>query len=417
MSAPFCFSRKTLFNGLLVCLIFLFTIPASYSQTKKESGPGFFRGYIITNSGDSISGLINMPSRKSRTSWVRFKPRMNESERSYDPYELSSFGSIDGSLIYKSIEIQIYDKTELSFVRQIVEGPYDVFAYRFLNYDHVLIRGSSGRIFDVTNPPDTSVAKGKVTISRDKFNRYLGYVFAGDPEISVAIGSMKPTRNSIVKSVTRYYDQRGLPYQVFGIKQASFVFGFTAGAAVDKADILVADQEVTSSPAIAPYAGIQLGVSDRKSGLGVMAEASAAYRSLHYYFGTELPAATFYMEGFRKELLINTRLGITYKFHLDLPVKPVLEAGGVISASLSSDDENYMDLYVRNEDIVYSTMDRAPVMSDYFYGGFLCAGFILKVLNNNSVKITGGYERLSDFDGEKISSVRFGAVYLFKYRQ
>ena len=397
-------------------LLFLcsFTSIIVFSQTTKEIGTGFFKGYIINNAGDSLTGYINVPYIETRTTWVLFKPDMNTLERSYNPYELTSFGSINGQIRFMSVEVPTVGNTDLSFVRVIVDGLYDIYVYKFLKYDHVLLQGTDRKLYDVTNPADSAkLISGNTTISRQTFNNYLKIVFAGDPDLLVAVNSMEPSRNSIIKNVTRYYDQKGLPYTVYGIRQTCFSLGLTANVAAEKLFIESEGLAVKSSPSAVPYAGISLSAINRRSGIGAILESTIGYRSLHYNIKEELSTAVLYYEVFQKAVLSYSRLGLAFNPGSGKRYSPLIEAGAAFSALLSSEYDNYTDLHDLTENIVYSTNDHTSINSDSYYGGFIRAGVLVKSSRNNSFRLTAGYDKLWDFDMESISSVSVGFSYLF----
>lgn len=402
--------KKTLLTPLFICLI----LSHSFSQTKKETGTGFFRGYIISNSGDSLTGYINVPDLQSRTNWVLFKPDMNTLDRSFSPYELSSFGSINGQIRFVSVEVPVYEKTELSFVRVIVDGPYDIYSYRFLKYEHVLLQGTDKKIYDVTNPHDSAQAgRGNTTISRGSFNNYLKMVFEGDPDLLLAINSMEPSRKSIVKNVTRFYDQKGMPYLVYGIRQTDFSIGLTVNLAAEKLFIESEGLNIKSFPSLVPYAGVSLSAVNRRTGFGGILETAIGYRELHYNTMEELSTAVFYYEVFQKALLSYSRLGLTFNPASKERYRPVIEAGGSFSAILTSEYDNYIDILDLTENIAYSSNDNSEVNSDIYYGGFIRAGILIKSSRNNYYRLTAGFDKLWDFDTESISSVSVGFSYLF----
>jgi hypothetical protein len=407
-------------HGLKIIILFFlcfFASVLSFSQTSKVTGTGFFRGFIIINSGDSLTGYINVPDFMARTNWVQFKTDINSPVQAFNPYELSSFGSMNGQIRFKSIEVPVFEKTELSFVRVIVDGLYDIYSYKFLKYEHILLQGTDRKVYDVTNPPEIGkVSQGTTTISREAFNSSLSLVFMGNPDLLLAINSLEPSRKSIIKNVTKYYDQKGMPYMVYDINQTDYSFGLIANMA---AEILFIDTEglnIKSFPALVPYAGISVSAINRMSGLGGIFETTLGYRALHYNIKEEFASTVLYYEVFQKAIISSSRLGLSVNPGSGKKYRPLIEAGASFSALLSSDYDNYLDIHDLTENVVYSTNDNNCVNSDTYYGGFIRAGISFKSSRNNFFKITAGFERLWDHDSEKISSVNVGFSYMFNLK-
>ena len=230
----------------------------------------------------------------------------------------------------------------------------------------------------------------------------------------MAIGSIAPSRKSVIKALTNYYDQRGLPYELYGLRLLNFYFGIVGAASLERANFLMEETKIKSDFTFVPNIGIILGAKNRISGFGMLFESSVGYRSVHYTYNETLPQMTFYFEGFQKDILLNSKLGLGYSPAFSNRVRPVVEAGGIVYVSLSNKCENYYDFLIPGENAVYSTSDNKVAISKNFYGGFIRGGAELKLSRNNSIKITGEYDQLWDFNGEIIHGVSIGVTYQFK---
>lgn len=416
MSAFKCSNKSVLTLSLVLFLLFTLSSSLAYSQSGYTKGRGYVRGFVITSAGDSIPGFIELPSWGGKFNFFNFKTSNNSEKKSYDAYQISSLGTSNGRFVFKSIEIPTFKSSELSFVQQLVMGPYNLYGYHFMNFDHVVIEGMNRKFYDLTNPPNPSLNNDSrpITISREKFKSDLSIVFSEDPEIALAMGSIEPSRRKIVKSLTEYYNQKGTNYEVYGIREIKFYYGVFGATTFENSTFLFVDTKIKSDFSAVPGLGLILGVANKRSGLGLFLEGEIGHRSTHYSYKEIVPSMEFYFEGFQKDLISNTRLGISYAPPGRSRFIPVIEGGGIFSISLNNQTHNYYDVKIISENTAFSSSDNALAISEKYYGGFIRGGIQMKNSKNNSIKFSVGYDLLYDLNGERTSGIRTMFAYQFK---
>ena len=407
---------KRIFWFHLIILFTLFAVPiCSFSQQTKFKGPDFFSGFIIKTSGDTIWGLLKVPYLDVRVTNFFFRETYNGINQLMEVFTVNQFGNRNGKIRFASIEIPLLNSSEISFVRLLVEGPYNVYFYKFIGIEHVMILGPSGRISDVTNPPALPSDQVRdIRLSEESFNETLKSVFADDPELSATVGKFKPNHKSISKQLIRYYNEKGISYNSYGINVVGFIPGITAGVTFDR---LVFDNgnDIQSSVVPSPYVGINLTFNNSGSAFYTFLENSLSFKSLHYTWLKEFPTTTEYNEVFLRSKVNITRAGFNYSIMPERRINPLIEAGGIVSVSLSSEYDNYKDILHTSDNMVYSYLNHDALHSSNYFGAFVRGGININLFNNKYLQLTGGYDYQFGANKEKQTSLTFSVLFFNKF--
>lgn len=380
------FSQRLL---LLLALALIIQVTGNSQPEKKTQN--YFKGFIIRNNGDSLRGYIELSSLQDRSKWLFFKRGLNGIDQQFYPSDLSALGSRNQMYRYSSINVPLLDSSELSFVRILVKGVYSVYFYKMLNLEHVLIIGPNKEVIDVTNPPWLSLDRSKnINLSRDLFKEILLSVFSNDPRLSASIENFRPDHRTISMQLIKYYEEEGMPYESYGIKNTVLIPGIIAGVTFDKLHPgnLNEVRSVTSS---SPYVGINMVVKNSHSRIGYYIENSIALKSFHYTYQIKDSPITEYYEVFQKSTVNLTGIGINLTSWSNRRIDPVFETGIVLSSTLSSNSDNYKDILNENEDIVYSYLTHEKPPTQLFYGALMKGGICYNMASNKFMKFTAGY--------------------------
>jgi hypothetical protein len=399
-----------------LCLLLVVGPVNISAQSKRSNIQQFSKGFIIQNNGDSVPGFIySLADKKNLVKSIYFKSNKYFESQIFYPLDISYFGNPSGTDRYISVGVPGLQGSELSFVKVLLEGLYDMFYYNLLGVNHILIRDPSNRVFDVTSPPDLYLGKtqsGEMT--RDNFEQNLRTVFADNPEIIKNIDQVKATKKSLLKLLLDYYDNNGKAYKLYGVSLFDLKGGITAGITSDNLKIKEDGKYVNSEASMSPYFGFNGIVANRNSGLGIMLESVVAPKSFHYYYNTDYPLTREYNEVFLKSLVSITRMGLNYSGFSGSKLNTFVEGGGILSAFVSPKFDNYKDVLNKSDNVVVSSLKHEAKNSSLYFGAFVRAGINIDLKNNNGIRISGGYSTAIANGSEKLNSFDLAVSYLFR---
>jgi hypothetical protein len=408
-------------SGFFLITLFLFCISQTdlFSQQRTGTAGDIRRGLIISNNGDSLMGSIKGVYKNQYSDFIWFRDSDgdgNEYKR-YTPYDISSFGNRTGSSRYTSAAIPLSDESELIFVRQFIEGEYDLLFYDLKGREHLVIRDQYNRITDVTYHSFRDM-EGSINtkLSSEEFMALLQNVFDNNEMVQPLLINARPTKRSMTDLIIKYHNNTGKGYHTFGVKNLGLAAGFTAGITGDQYYVKALDNTVRSSYSISPYGGLNISLYSKNTGVGVIAESSLSKKSFHYSYSIDNADLTSYFETFIETIYLNNRLGLSFSERKGNKLSPFFEIGGSASFFISPQYDNYFDLVYNDVNVVTSELDHDELHSDTYFGMYLRPGAALRINARSVLKIAGEYSVSLGMDGEKLSIAGFSLIYQFKLK-
>ena len=134
-------TRKVLLG--IVCFLF-----CSFSAIAQQSN--YLKGYIITNSNDTIYGEISLRTDKINGSECRFRTSAEESPKVYYPGSILAYRYTPGKF-YVSRTVEIGNAPETVFLEYLIEGGLNLFYYRSSLYTYYFLEGADKKLVAMDN--------------------------------------------------------------------------------------------------------------------------------------------------------------------------------------------------------------------------------------------------------------------------
>ncbi|NDV77531.1 hypothetical protein [Dysgonomonas sp. 511] len=383
--------------------IVIFFIPLVVnSQNYKE-------GYILSNNGDTIKGIIDYKADKTNAKVCYFKTKPGAETQSFHPEEIAGYriwNEKDKETYYTSKEINIDGNSQLVFVEYLLQGVMNLYFYPSEKQNYYILE-EDGVATYVTKQADVLDKKdGKEFYRKDvKYRGILAYLFKDTPAVAEMAGKIDFNHKSMINLVKKYHDTTcatGEACVVFlgdgNKRKAKFKFSLYAGANyllsseifiwynsdmnfdMTKVNPLVGGQVVLYAPRISQSVGVVLDASFSK--LKGSFDGYARYHSVangyrDYNYRLELDEFSF-----------SGKLGFRYTFQTG-KIKPTLEGGYSYSTLLGNKlKETDLDDPSKSED------SRLELVRKY-HGPYISAGVDFKLKKDNYIFCRISYEKNS----------------------
>lgn len=183
---------------MLVTLIIFIHLPESFSQE-------FFRGYIFSRKGDTISGFVQLPPVYRVSGICVFKPTMRDSPVMMYPKDISGFGS--GNTIYVSTPIHLPKADTLVFTRLLYDGRYDLMYFETYEAKHFIILRPDSTIFGIRYPPELKPADILAGMTAEKkWKNQTDSIFTDFPDLPEYQKGIKPEITSFISLFRQYHN-------------------------------------------------------------------------------------------------------------------------------------------------------------------------------------------------------------------
>ena len=372
----------------------------------------FIKGYIINNSGDSITGYIGKPSKNAKVAVLYFRKNDDLNPTKLSPADISHFGFTRSREKYYSVSVPLQEQRTQYFVKLVLDGPYPVYYYEFLGNKHMLIGNPARKVYDLFYPPDYDIPPDQPA-SEDKFTHTLRMAFSDNPVLLAGIGTISSDRNSVLKYLTGYYRDKGISYKSSSIHILTIKLGFMGGLGIS--NLNWGDYRQAKGMVISPGAGVSLSLFDRGIGLGISAEDCFSYATFHSDFEKDQDGQTDFSETFLKTAMNESRIGLTWRPEMKGKLSPFLTAGGAFTALISPSYDNYSQVSYDNDKTVYSSQNKNDLFSSKYFGGFIRTGVTLSKADH-LISFFAGYSYLKGPGSGKLTSAQVGIQYELKLK-
>jgi hypothetical protein len=401
---------------ILFLLIFVST-EELFCQKDLASTRTYVRGFIITSTGDTVEGFIGNQFKNTLRSVCIFKPGIRDKATTLGPSAIAGFGSYVNNQMYISTPVLTGSGENLLFVRELLDGTYDLLYYEFLGLKHFLVRKPLAKIFDITYPPELTESDYLNGISRnEKFSEEISSVFLSSPEMLEYAKNVKPEVGSMVNYFKKYHEISGYPFKIYRGRQNSLRVGLIIGVTFDRYVANPAYKKIQSSTKPASYAGIYANLINNNTGSGLFLQTAVSYKSHHYSYSVEKSLSKNYYETFMTSFVSVSRLGFTINPPTITSFKPFIEGGALVNIYLNPKYDNYRDEFLTVENTIFTYHNNSILNSLFYYGGFLRAGIQLNLKSNNLLRFSGGYDFLLSSGTERIHSIDISVTYMMKFK-
>jgi len=216
---------KLTLTGIVLINLFLSQI---HAQTD------FRPGYYITNSKDTIHGLIDYRGDIINATRCVYRSTQNDSSLVFLPGEIHGYRFVIGKF-YVSKEIPHNDTSVIVFLEYIVNGIADLYYYRTSRTNHYYItHDNQNKIVELTNETKVKYHEelGNVQFQTNKHIGLLKATFSDSPETQKLAENTHMTHNSLIKIVTEYHENVCDWETCIEYEKKATVFVFSFGAQV-----------------------------------------------------------------------------------------------------------------------------------------------------------------------------------------
>jgi hypothetical protein len=168
----------------------------------------FENGYLITNEGDSINGLILHRNDISLSEKCVFKKDINVEEYIYSPFDINSFRFLNGKY-FISKKITRDDTEQNYFLEFLVQGEINLYTLK----DHLGIsyffEKPGEKLIEVRQEIITKyIGQNKITEVSKEYINTLHYYFSDVPIIHNSVSNVKLNRKSLIELSKEYHNAK-----------------------------------------------------------------------------------------------------------------------------------------------------------------------------------------------------------------
>jgi hypothetical protein len=178
----------------------LFIVPAMLVITIQAfAQPDFRQGFIVTNSNDTIHGLIDYKNSRSNSKKCVFKEGVNAERQEFSPSELKAYRFID-SKYYVSKPVNTGENEESLFLEYLINGTVDIYYYVDRNGDRYLIDTGDGILHELKNETREVLLNNKAYSKMSK--EYVGilkYLLRQSPSTVKKVDNLGLDHKSLIK--------------------------------------------------------------------------------------------------------------------------------------------------------------------------------------------------------------------------
>lgn len=359
----------------------------------------FRPGYIITNSSDTINGLI---SYKANAQKCVFKTGVNGEEMDYAPNDLLAYRITDNKFYIKKVVDVEGTKTPV-FFEYLVNGIIDIYYYRNVDGEHYYVEDEEGTLI-LLNNDEQEVFKSdtKYTIKSNEYKHQLKMVFYKSPNTIDKVDGLSLNHKSLINLASDYHqevfsDEECIVYEKKGPREwGSFGIFFEAvynTFAVSKGfDVFPSNTKFNAS--FSPS-------------IGFFYKKKLAFIDEHLFIQYEFSYNKFNVDGVHNEdqgtlyrittfeystSSLNNLIQIRWEFQAG-KIKPTIQIGGFLNFNITPSASTDLDVFFQNGEIYYSVHSDNVFFESSIHGISLGAGVHGKVFKNRDAFLDLRYQR------------------------
>lgn len=161
-------------------------------------------GYIITNSNDTIKGLIDFRTDKINSSHCRFKLSKDAEEQTFYPNDIQGYMFTNEVKFYVTRTIDMNGAPEKVFLEYLVQGIKDLYFYPKDN-GYYYIEDENGKMIAVTK--DSEKIEGNKYVTDKKYIGLLKYVFRDAESVTKEVEKKGFNRANMIELTKDYHDK------------------------------------------------------------------------------------------------------------------------------------------------------------------------------------------------------------------
>jgi len=188
-------------------LFFLCLLAISFFTVSAQTD--FRPGYIITNSLDTVHGLVDYRGEMRNMKVCTFKESIEGVAKEFLPGDIFGYRYIDTGKFFVTKKINTEEFSDTVFVEFLLNGISNLYYYRSNNYSAYFIDSEGSELLELRSKK-TEIKQGRRTfVTQD--NRYLGvliYALSDCPEIRKDIYKAGLSHKSLIEITRKYHDYK-----------------------------------------------------------------------------------------------------------------------------------------------------------------------------------------------------------------
>lgn len=413
-------------------IISLFLI---FSTVIINAQKNFKEGYIITNQGDTIRGLIDLKSDASNAQVCYFKTNEEATSQSYYPKDIASYRFDKEGKYYVSKEITIEKEDRLVFLEYLVQGTMDLYFYKEpsrYKLDYYMFVNPSGETTVISKKQNQF--DGKRDYVDDNYKNMLTYIFREYPEMmnlvrneserefvptklttSSSNNTISYNRESMINLVKNYHEKSCTTGEDCIVFENPYSKKYLKVEFMPYIGIQYIEQEwaktgLINSKYLSPKIGAQLHLSLPRSIPAFLLFADVSLAQFKSKHGIPFSDAIYYHFKY-STLIINGSLGIQYTYPKG-NIRPFAQVGYGLSfftskstkTSFEEEDQDKQGFYEKYTSDFHTTEN---TMSGWLAG----AGVNIMLPKKHAIVAQFSYE--NGKNKEKLTSMIFKLGYKF----
>ena len=376
----------------------------------------FKSGYIITNTNDSVAGLIDFRTDETNSQVCRFKVDEKAPLQLFYPGSIAKYRFINEGKYYVSHSITIDNEILQVFLEYLVSGMMNLYYYKkpLSEQEYYFFEGEKGEMIPVTKKPDEIV--NMKLVSDRHYIGTLNYIFNNYPTIQKDINSTLFDRGSMIKLTKEYHaltcttgeeciDFENDYKKTYVLLKFSIYGGIQVNNYIFYDKLLEFFEPATS---LTPVIGGQLRISSPRwiKSLSLLADLSFfSIKGEKDYINSELTNYRKYkFNTFTTALRINALFSYpSGKF------RPVVEGG----LSFYINAVKYSSLYTETNfvPIFFNTIDNYSLPKTSLWGFNCGTGFDYLIGNDRSLFCRLSVEQVTNFNVIKSAQLKLGLTF------
>jgi len=373
-------------------------------------------GYIITNENDTLTGQIDFRTDIQNAVSCKFKLSVDSSVTEYTVADLKGYAIPGENKYYVARFVEIDNLQRKVFLEKLFKGVVDLYFYApssQINYyflEDARKENSSFSILRVYNSLGVSDHVEHQSIQNEYFRNKgtLRYLFQDAPSMNDDINKMNFWKKDIIAMVKKYHQSvsgEDFKFEVSDdVKQNYTSFDFIVYAGISFLKHSFDDYEMAQFSSVNstnPVIGVQLNICYPRLSKSLSALVDLSVTKISGDKEVRLEGLNTNRKYEYDLTLAGTKVGLRYSF-LDSKVSPIIEAGGILSFTLSRSSTLYETQLASNTVREYKDY-RLP--ESFSYGFYAGAGLEYRLNTKYSLMATVRYEYLTASHEESLNSV------------
>jgi hypothetical protein len=186
-------------KNIIIIVFVLFSIVSTFAQSN------FKNGYIITNSNDTVSGLIDFRTDVTNSHICKFKQHESDPEKEYLPGEIAGYRFMNEGKYYVSKTVEIEKIEKKVFLEFLLQGILNLYYFPEGN-GYYFFEGKDGQMVSTTKNSDIITEKN-ILKEDNRYKGVLSYVFREYIPLSVESEKAQFDRKTMIEYTKKYHDK------------------------------------------------------------------------------------------------------------------------------------------------------------------------------------------------------------------